>query len=153
MLGGSGPWYRYHQSKLANSVFAQYLHDKLLASTNEDCNNILSVSAHPGTCDTNLFDQHKPTGYIMSKIIQLLVIRHCFLPAENGSMGLLKGMMDCRNNVVGGMCYGPKVYGPNIHSNGGTPVPIPPRPYEIDPKAKDMLWRRSEQAIGVTFDI
>jgi hypothetical protein len=62
-------------------------------------------------------------------------------------------MMDCRNNVVGGMCYGPKVYGPNRHSNRGAPVPIPPKPYEIDPKSKDMLWRRSEQAIGATFNI
>jgi hypothetical protein len=123
MLGGSniewflhgGPWYRYHQSKLANSVFMQCLHDKLLARKKEDCKNILSLCAHPGTCDTNLFDQHKSRGYLMSQIIQPLVIHYCFLPAENGSMGLLKGVMDYRKNAVGGTLYGPNIYGPNIH--------------------------------------
>ena len=44
-----GPWYRYHQTKLANSVFSHCLHDKIIASENDDCKNILSLCAHPGS--------------------------------------------------------------------------------------------------------
>jgi len=152
MLGGShigwflqgGPWYRYHQSKLANSVFMQCLHDKLLASKNEDCKNILSLCAHPGTSDTNLFNQQKSKGFIMSRIIEPLIF-WTFQSAADGSMGILRGMMDYRHNVKSGTLYGPKIFGP-IHFMSGPAVDNPPKPYEIDPKAKNMLWRTSEEA-------
>ena len=157
MLGGNdrkwfihgGPWYRYYQSKLATSVFAQCLHDKLLASENEDIKNILSLSAHPGTCDTNIFDNHKPKGYVMSQYIEPLV-RSIFQSAEDGSMGMLKGMMDDRENVIGGTLYGPVSY---FISMKGPAVENPPMPYETDPDSKEMLWRTSEKAIGVSFEI
>jgi len=162
MLGGNkikwflkgGPWYRYFQSKLASSVFTQCIHDKLLASKNEDCKNILSLSAHPGACDTNLFDQHKSGSYLMSRIIEPLVLHFFFQSAADGSMGLLKGMIDSRDNVVGGTLYGPEILGPKINNNmRGPAVPNPLSPCESDPKGKIMLWRTSEQAIGATFDI
>merc|ERR1712176_166329 len=55
MLGGDidranfmqGPqWYRYGQTKLANSVFTQALHEKLAASGDADFQNVLSLCAH-----------------------------------------------------------------------------------------------------------
>lgn len=160
MLGGSrigwflqgGPWYRYHQTKLANSVFAQCLHEKLLASKNRDCKNILSLCAHPGVSNTNLFDQQKSNGFLMGRIIEPLVIYMFFQSAADGSMGLLKGMMDYRNNVEGGTLYGPKIFGPLYYMRGPA-VPNPLKAYEIDPKAKEMLWRTSEKAIGAKFEI
>merc|ERR1719428_2317038 len=65
MLGGDvdqamfmqGPqWYRYGQTKLANSVFTQALHEKLAASGDADFRNVLSLCAHPGVARTNLSD-------------------------------------------------------------------------------------------------
>ncbi|CAK9007886.1 unnamed protein product [Durusdinium trenchii] len=35
----------------------------------------------------------------------------------------------------------------------GLAVPNPPKPYETDPKAMEMLWRTSEEATGVKFTI
>jgi NAD(P)-dependent dehydrogenase (short-subunit alcohol dehydrogenase family) len=63
MLGGdvggrpyNGPdWQRYYQTKLANSVFCQALHHKLVGN-DDDRKNILSLAAHPGMAFTNLGD-------------------------------------------------------------------------------------------------
>ena len=155
MLGGNnvkyffglhgGPWYRYYQSKLANSVFAQCLHDRLLASKNEDIRNILSLCAHPGTSDTNLFRDHRSKNYFITRFVEPFV-KLFFQSAEDGSMGLLKGMMECRKNVVSGA-----IYGPYLHNMKGPAVDNPLMPCESDPKAKEMLWRTSEKAIGVVF--
>jgi NAD(P)-dependent dehydrogenase (short-subunit alcohol dehydrogenase family) len=150
LLGGNeasgfmkgGNWERYSQTKLANSVFTQCLHDKLVAASenNEECKNVLSVCAHPGGSNTSLGD-HLNWGFIMSTIFSLFM-----QSAADGSMGLLKGMMDTKDNVKCGTLYGPKMM-------AGYAIPNPPKPYEIDPEAKEMLWRTSEKATGVKFDI
>mmetsp|Transcript_26986 Transcript_26986/g.59336 ORF Transcript_26986/g.59336 Transcript_26986/m.59336 type:complete len:336 (+) Transcript_26986:140-1147(+) len=153
MLGGDaevgfmkGPtWYRYHQTKLANSVFTQCLHDRLETSKNADCKNVLSLCAHPGVARTNLAN-HLNSKNVFAKAFSFVVGNVLMQSAEDGTMGLLKGMMDSKENVEGGALYGP---------NGwtGWAVPNPPKPYEVDPEAKEMLWRTSEIATGVTFEI
>jgi NAD(P)-dependent dehydrogenase (short-subunit alcohol dehydrogenase family) len=106
---GQGPeWQRYYQTKLANSVFCQALHDKLGASENKDDDhkNILSLAAHPGISATNLADHLKP-----SMLVKLLMIPFGLIASqspEDGAMGLLKAMMDQKENVMGGNLYGPK---------------------------------------------
>jgi NAD(P)-dependent dehydrogenase (short-subunit alcohol dehydrogenase family) len=137
-----GNWYRYYQTKLANSVFTQCLHDKLVAAgeNNEECKNILSLCAHPGGSNTSLVN-HLSFGFFMSAIFSFLM-----QSAADGSMGLLKGMMDTKENVKCGTLYGPKML-------TGNAIPNPPKPYEIDPEAKEMLWRTSEKATGGKFDI
>lgn len=161
MLGGDDPnaamfkgaeWERYSQTKLANSVFSKVLHDKLLASENEDCKNILSVCAHPGGSRTNLGD-HLGTGFFMTKVLMPIFNNLVMQSAADGSMGLLRGMMDYKKNLVGGTLYGPAFTLPKKQSWAGLAVPNPPAPYEVDPKAKEMLWRASETATGVTFDV
>jgi len=150
MLGGDagssmkGPqWLRYHQTKLANSVFAQSLHDKLQSSNQKDSQNVLSLCAHPGFSSTNL-GAHLVTGFLG----KMMMIPFAFFVAqspEDGSMGLLKAMMDTRENVVGGTLYGPKGF-------KGMPLALPSKPHELDPKSKAMLWKTSETAIGASFD-
>lgn len=151
MLGGDmkdavymqGPqWIRYSQTKLANSVFCQTLHEKLSAAG--EANTILSLCAHPGVARTNLAD-NLDYGLVMQVIwglMQALVLQS----AEDGAMGLLKAMMDTKKNVRSGILYGPQSW-------AGCPVEMLPREYESDPKSKAMLWRTSEAATGVTFDI
>lgn len=152
MLGGDEPaqmmkgpaWERYSQTKLANSVFTQALNDKIAASKDIDSQKVLSLCAHPGISKTNLAD-HLKLGVVMDKIFDLVSI--LFLQsAMDGSMGLLKAMMDSTKNVEGGMLYGPK-------GLTGYPVPMPPKAHESDTKSKEMLWATSEKAIGATFDI
>jgi len=153
MLGGDidranfmqGPqWYRYGQTKLANSVFTQALHEKLAASGDADFQNVLSLCAHPGVARTNLADglDYGPVSNAIFAIMTLAVAQS----SEDGSMGLLKAMMDTKKNVRGGLLYGPNAW-------AGYPVETLPREYESDLKSKEMLWRTSEAAIGATFAI
>jgi len=141
-----GPqWERYKHSKLANSVFNHALTDKIKASSDPAASKILSTAAHPGISATNLADHLKAGG----KIVQFIgaVVEAIFLQsAEDGAMGLLKGMMDAPENIEAGVLYGPK-------SVTGYAVALPPKPHETDPKAKDMLWKMSEDAIGAKFVI
>ena len=154
MLGGDdnsagfmkGPqWLRYFQTKLANSVFNQCLHDRLTASKNEDCHKVLAVCAHPGIAATNLGD-HLVTGAPTPAATKGSFVSQS---PEDGAMGLLKAMMDLiqyRENVAGGTMYGPKGF-------IGAPIVLPSKPHETNQVAKDMLWKTSEEATGVTFDI
>lgn len=143
---GQGPeWQRYYQTKLANSIFCQALHDKLGASennNNDDNKNILSLCAHPGISTTNLADNLKA-----GMLVKLLFIPFVFFlgqSAEDGTMGLLKAMMDHKENVKGGTLYGPK-------STKGYAVAAESFAYETNTKNKEMLWRKSEEAIGASF--
>lgn len=152
-LGGSnynggfmvGPqWDRYAQTKLANSVFCQALHDKL---TEKD-SKVLSVCAHPGIARTNLSDHLVEKGGKLFAIMNLAFGYIVLQSSEDGAMGLLKGMMDARDKVQGGILYGPGGMGIT-----GYPVAIPPEAHESDAKSKDLLWSTSETATGASFSV
>jgi len=141
-----GPqWERYKHSKLANSVFNHALTDRIKASSDPAVSKILSTSAHPGVSQTNLAGHMKGSNKIMSFVSG--IIESIFLQsAEDGTMGLLKGMMDAPENIEAGVLYGPK-------SMTGWAYALPPKPHETDQEAKDMLWKMSEDAIGAKFVI
>jgi len=146
-LGGNkgkpfkGPeMHRYTQTKLANSVFSYALHDKLQA--NENYKSIRAIAAHPGIATTSLFD-HMKFGTLSSFIMPVLKYM-VMQSAEDGSIGLIKGMMD--PSAESGTLYGPKKL-------SGMAVPNPPKPYEIDEKSKEILWQMSEEATGLKFDV
>ena len=64
--------------------------------------------------------------------------------AEDGAMGIIKGMMD--PDAESGVHYGPeKTKGPAVIN--------PEKPYEVDPEAIKMLWETSQAATGVVFEI
>ena len=139
MMGGAC-FHRYFQTKLANSVFTYALDEKLRASESP----IRAVCAHPGGSKTNLGD-HLDLGLFWKLMIPIM---ETFLmqSAEDGAMGLLKGMVD--PTAESGVLYGPKNGGIS-----GAAVPNPKEPYETDPAALEMLWRTSEEATGVKFEI
>ena len=130
-----GRWYRYFQTKLAASVFMRCLHDKLVAASerNGECKNVLSLCAHPGVARTSIWDDLHEGGCIMHKIIPLFM-----QSSADSSIGLLRGMMDSKENVKCGTLYGPR-----RDLMGETANPNRPTAYEISPEAKVMLWRTS----------
>lgn len=139
MMGGAC-FHRYFQTKLANSVFTYGLHDKLQAKSSK----VRSVAAHPGGSDTNL-GTHMNLGWHWNILIKIMTPIMMQTP-EDGAAGLIKGMMD--PSAESGVLYGPAKNGTR-----GWPEPNPPKPYETDLEAIEMLWTTSEEATGVKFDI
>ncbi|CAJ1889680.1 unnamed protein product [Cylindrotheca closterium] len=132
----SGACYdRYFQTKLANSVHMYGLHNKL----KESGSKIRAISAHPGGSSTGL-DNHLNYGFFWNtalKVVGPLMIQ----TAEDGAMGLMKGMMD--PSAESGVLYGPKNSGTK-----GPAVPNPPKEYETNAKAIEMLWKTSTEAVA-----
>jgi NAD(P)-dependent dehydrogenase (short-subunit alcohol dehydrogenase family) len=139
MMGGAC-FHRYFQTKLANSVFTYGLHNRLVAKNSK----IRAIAAHPGGSDTNLGD-HLNFGWHWNLLLKI-VGPFLFQSQEDGSMGLLKGMMhpDAQSGVL---------YGPKNNATAGPAVPNPPEPYETEEAAIQMLWETSEAATGVKFEI
>lgn len=145
----AGPaWERYCQTKLANSVFCQALHRKLSESKDENARGILSVCAHPGLSQTNLGNHLADGASVLKKSLFWLYFALLNQSAEDGSMGLIKGMMESRGTVESGVLYGPP--GAGMY---GWAVGLPSKEYETDPKNRELLWKKSEEAIGVNFDL
>lgn len=139
-LMGGACYHRYFQTKLANSVFTYGLHEKLKQQNSK----VRSLCCHPGGSATNLANGLKH-GCCVDCLLGCLM--PCFAQSpEDGSMGLIKCMVAA--DAQSGVLYGPKNSGPS-----GPAVPNPPKDYETDPKAIEMLWRTSEEATGVKFDV
>jgi len=135
-----GPSYqRYAQTKLANSVMTYALDEKLQAKGSK----VRAISCHPGGSTTNLGANLSFPFYEMWLFKMLIFF--CQSP-EDGTMGLLTGMM--ATDAKSGVLYGPKKNGLS-----GPAVPNPPKPYENDSKAMEMLWQTSEETTGTKFDI
>ncbi|MEM9071371.1 MAG: SDR family NAD(P)-dependent oxidoreductase [Myxococcota bacterium] len=128
-------FYRYFQTKLANSVFTYGLSEKLKAKGSK----VRAVCAHPGGSDTRLADDMK-LGFFMTTMMKAIAPL-MMQTAEDGAMGLLLGMMS--PDAESGVLYGPKKSGTK-----GLAVPNPPKPFETDPQSIEMLWRTSEAATG-----
>jgi len=131
---------RYGQSKLANAVFTYGLDGKLQTRKS----HVRALSCHPGGSNTSLGD-NLSFGFFLDLMVKA-AIPFIMQTAEDGSMGLLLGMMhpDAESGVL---------YGPKDSSLKGKAVPNPPKPYENDTEAIAMLWRTSEEATGVKFDL
>merc|ERR1712232_29951 len=154
-----GPWYRYSQTKLANSVFNQALADRLKASKDVDCQNIVATCAHPGVSRTNLSDHLMgKMNFVVTNMIMPVMTYLMFQSAADGSMGILRGMMDDKLSLKTGTLYGPSLSVKGEEEKvsfdaTGSAVANPELSYEIDPSSKDMLWNLSEKATGVKFTI
>jgi NAD(P)-dependent dehydrogenase (short-subunit alcohol dehydrogenase family) len=140
MLFGGGKQRRYAQTKLANSVMTYAMHEKLQAKGSK----VRIICCHPGGSATNLGDDLQLSFF--ERALYSLFVKFALQSAEDGTMGLLKGMMD--PNAESGVLYGPAKSGLN-----GPAVPNPPKKYENDTETMKMLWDVSEETTGVKFDI
>lgn len=137
-IGGSS-LERYHQSKLANVVFTNALHDRL------GDQNIKAVVCTPGFASTSLVGNNNPC---LARMCSCMIACQS-QSAEDGTMGLLTCIS--KPDVKSGEFYLPQTGGKEIKG----PVVLNPFP-EKEPECNDvesrkLLWELSEKAIGEPF--
>ncbi len=138
-----GPrWLRYNQSKLANAAFTAALHHRL----SEKGSKVKALVAHPGFANTHLQQTSVKEGG-MGNLVTGMMMRFSQSP-EDGTMGLLSCV--CLPDAESGQFYGP--------GSGAMAVRGPAKPFALEsfydnPEARDLLWRKSEEAIGKEFTI
>jgi NAD(P)-dependent dehydrogenase (short-subunit alcohol dehydrogenase family) len=125
----SDKWQRYHQTKLANSVFTMALADRLAD------NGIKAVVAAPGIAATNLQASSTGMGHMMW-------IMYFAQSAEDGSMPLLAACFHPSTN--NGDFWEPAYRSHMI----GPPVKVPFDNLSLDPESRKLLWEKSEEACG-----
>jgi NAD(P)-dependent dehydrogenase (short-subunit alcohol dehydrogenase family) len=137
------PMKTYQQSKLANLMLALEMDRRLQTAGS----NILSVAAHPGVANTNLFQtgQHSAIENATRKVVGHLIGAFLNTDAE-GALPTLYAATS--SEVASGGYYGPQgfqeMYGDEIGAA------------KIAPKARDTaaaarLWDMCEELTGVTF--
>jgi NAD(P)-dependent dehydrogenase (short-subunit alcohol dehydrogenase family) len=139
----NGPrWQRYNQSKLANAAFTAALHQRLQASGS----NVKALVAHPGLANTHLQQTSVEEGG-MGNVFTNIMMRFSQTP-EDGAMGLLSCM--CLADAASGQFYGP---GSGAMSIRGKAEPFDLESYYDNASTRDLLWTKSEEATGGSFDI
>lgn len=138
-----GPrWLRYNQSKLANAAFTAALHHRL----QERGSAVKALVAHPGLANTHLQQTSVAEGG-MGSFFTGIFMRFSQSP-EDGAMGLISCM--ALADAKSGQFYGP---GSGAAAFKGRAEPFPLESYYDNPEARDLLWRKSEEAIGNSFEL
>ncbi len=139
----NGPrWQRYNQSKLANAAFTAALHHRLQSSSSK----VKALVAHPGLANTHLqLTSVKEGG--MGNMFTNIFMRFSQTP-EDGAMGLLSCM--CLAGAKSGQFYGP---GSGAMAMRGKADPFDLEPFYDNDATRNLLWSKSEAAIGGSFDI
>lgn len=140
---GYRPWPAYRQSKLANLLFGFELERRLERARAE----AISVVAHPGVANTNLFAAGPGQGGgLIAKIIPLFIA----LIAQSEAQGALPSLYAATVPVVrGGRFYG---------SNGfrqmrGYPAEVKAETQAYDERDAARLWQISEELTGVKYPL
>ncbi len=138
-----GPrWRRYNQSKLANAAFTAALHQRLQATGSR----VKALVAHPGLANTHLQKTSVKEGG-MGSFFTDMFMRTSQSP-EDGAMGLLSCM--CLPEATSGQFYGP---GSGPFAMRGEAKPFALEAFYDNAETRDLLWSKSEEAIGRTFEV
>ena len=131
----NGPrWERYHQSKLANTVFTLALKDRFEVS------GIKAACAAPGLAATNLQATSTQSGGMGLK--EAIMLKLMCQSGEDGAMPILTA------------CFDPKtengdLFEPSLRSAwNGPPTKVEYDALSADPEARKVLWEKSEEACG-----
>lgn len=136
MFLGGARWERYHQTKLANSVFTAALKEKLEGT------GILATVAAPGIAKTNLQTTSAAAGAMSGN----MWVMYLSQSAEDGTMPILSACFDpeCKNGDM---------YEPSGFQNfSGPSTKVPYDKQTANPDNATLLWKKSEEAVG-KFDI
>lgn len=137
------PMKTYQQSKLANLMLALEMDRRLRAAGSP----ILSIAAHPGVANTNLFQtgQHSAIENAARKVMGHLI--GAFLNTE--AEGALPTLYAATSSAVtGGGYYGPQGF-QEMYGEEMGPAKITPQ--ASDPSAAAKLWGICEELSGVSF--
>lgn len=138
-----GPMKSYQQSKLANLMLALEMDRRLRAAGS----NILSVAAHPGVANTNLFQtgQHSAAENAARKVLGHLIGAFLNTEAEGALPTLYAATASA---ATGGGYYGPQGFQEMCGDEIG-PAKIAPQ--ASDAAAAARLWDACEKLTGVKF--
>ena len=142
MLFGGARWVRYQQTKLANAAFTSCLHEQLQRVNPK----IKAMVAHPGLATTSLQDATVGDGG-MSKWSTGFMMRMGQSQAD-GAIGIIKGMADPESKS--GDFIGP---GKGRMAMKGPVVNFSLEDFYDNPETRELLWSKSNEAIGESFDI
>jgi len=138
-------WRAYAESKLANLRFAFELDRRVRAAGL----GAVSVAAHPGVAATDLVRNGLTLrGVSWSALAAHRLVRTFAQPAEHGALPLLRAAVD--PTLTGGEYIGPG--GPG-QLRGAHPQIVTATRRAYDRDLAERLWRASEDAAGVTFDV
>ncbi len=138
-----GPrWLRYSQTKLANAAFTAALHHRL----HEKGSKVKALVAHPGLANTHLQQTSVKEGG-MGGFFTSIFMRFS-QSSEDGAMGLISCM--CLPNATSGQFYGP---GSGSSAFRGKAKPFALESFYDNPETRELLWYKSEEAIGESFTI
>lgn len=132
-------WLAYGQSKLSNLLFAFELQRRATAVGAP----LLSVAAHPGLSDTNLWKMTPLGGNRVGEAFAQVLGRAVGQSAALGAWPLLRAATD--PEVVGGEYFGPG----GRQEWRGFPVLVPASPHAYDTSDAAWLWARSVEWTGV----
>lgn len=136
-FGDGGSTYRsYGDSKLAQVVFA----GELRRRSHRAGAGVSAVPAHPGWCQTAIFDTAGPPA-VFETIGRVL---RAIQSAADGAQPVLRAATDPRPAAY----YGPRRLGGAVGPAGPTPLPAGAR----EPGAGERLWEMSARLTGVSFE-
>ncbi|NNC81399.1 MAG: SDR family NAD(P)-dependent oxidoreductase [Acidimicrobiales bacterium] len=138
-----GPrWVRYNQSKLANAAFTAALHQRL----QDKGSSVKALVAHPGLANTHLQQTSVKEGGMGSAFTGFFM--RFSQSSEDGAMGLISCM--CLPEAQSGQFYGP---GSSNFAMKGKAEPFALESFYDNPTTRDLLWQKSEEAIGGEFAV
>ncbi len=136
-LFGGARWKRYNQTKLANAAFTAALHEKLQKKGSK----VKALVAHPGLANTELQVTSVKDGGMGNLFTGILMSMGQSM--EDGAMGILSCM--CLENVKSGQFYGP---GSSSMALKGKAEPFPLESFYNNDAVRDLIWKKSCEAIG-----
>lgn len=140
------PMGAYRQSKLANLMFAMEL-DRRLRGVSSPLSRVMSVAAHPGVANTNLFKaaDYPPLELRIRQLISVLIGALMNTQAAGAVPTLFAATAP---EVVSGGYYGPQGW---QETRGGDAGAANITPQALDRAAAERLWAECERLTGVSM--
>jgi NAD(P)-dependent dehydrogenase (short-subunit alcohol dehydrogenase family) len=141
-----GPMVAYRQSKLADLMFAFEL-DRRLRAAAPPISGVMSLAAHPGVANTNLFQvgEFNPIERLVRRGLGVAI--GALLNSE--AQGAVPTLFAATSpDVVDGGYYGPQGL---LEMRGGDVGPAKVAPQALDQTAAARLWSECERLTGISL--
>ena len=136
----------YRQSKLADLMFALEL-DRRLRGAGPPAPSVMSVAAHPGVANTNLFQvgEFSPVERLARRVFGVTIDA----VLNSGAQGAVPTLFAATApDAVSGGYYGPQGW---LEMRGGDVGPARVAAQALDEAAQARLWSECGRLTGVSF--